>query len=120
MTIDDIASICHEANRVYCLSIGDASQKPWGSAEEWQKQSAANGVRWRLANMDAPASAQHDAWMADKLADGWKYGPEKIPARKEHFCLVPYDHLPEAQRVKDVLFIGIVRSLASFNAAPSA
>ena len=37
---DDVAEACarasHEANRAYCLAIGDASLAPWEQAPDWQ------------------------------------------------------------------------------------
>ena len=111
MDTESIAKICHEANRAYCESIGDDSQKSWDQAEEWQRQSAVRGVDFRLANPTATASAQHDAWVADKVQAGWKFGSAKDPAKKEHPCIVPYDELPGEQRAKDALFVGIVNAL---------
>ena len=111
--VEQIAEICHETNAAYCRTIGDGSQKPWREAEEWQRQSAILGVRFALANPWAPASAQHDAWLKVKLADGWKYGPAKDPAKKEHPCCVPYDQLPAEQKIKDYLFKGVVGAFVS-------
>jgi hypothetical protein len=110
MNNEQIARICHETNRAYCESIGDTSQRPWESAMEWQRTSAIKGVEFALANPDAAASAQHDAWLRDKIQDGWVYGPVKDPVKKEHHCIVPYDQLPIEQRLKDHLFKAIVRA----------
>lgn len=106
-----IAAVCHEANRAVCEAAGDFSQKPWDEAEQWQRDSAIAGVRFALANPDAHANAQHDAWAADKLADGWVYGAVKDPVAKTHPCMVPYEDLPFGQRVKDHVFKAIVREL---------
>jgi hypothetical protein len=57
------------------------------------------------------ASAQHDAWSADKVINGWKYGTEKNADLKTHPCLVSFEELPEFQRAKDVLFKAIVNAL---------
>src|SRR5260221_10767750 len=86
--IELIARICHETNRAWCEAIGDHSQKPWDQAEDWQRESAIAGVKFALRNCLAPESAQHDAWMADKLRAGWRYGPVKDADKKEHpaFC----------------------------------
>jgi len=105
-----IAQVCHAANTAYCESIGDHSQKSWDEAEEWQRQSAIEGVKFALANPDAPASAQHEAWLRDKEVDGWVYGEVKDAEKKTHPCIVPYDQLPAAQRLKDYLFKAIVRA----------
>jgi len=112
MTNDDIARVCHEANRGYCDAIGDQSQKHWSDAEQWQRDSAIRGVKFARENPTAPASAQHDAWLADKLKDGWKYGKVKDAAKKEHPCCVPYDDLPVEQRLKDTLFKAVVAALS--------
>lgn len=109
-----VARICHEANRAYCLTLGDDSQPAWEDAPEWQKESAKNGVLFHLANPKASASASHDNWLAEKKAAGWQYGPVKDPERKEHPCFVPFEELPAAQQAKDHLFRGIVHALRPF------
>ncbi len=110
MNIVKVARVCHATNREFCQTIMDDSQKPWGQAEEWQRQSAIKGVQFALENPNAPASAQHDAWLADKIKDGWIYGPVKDAASKEHPCLVSYAHLPLDQRIKDYLFKAVVKA----------
>lgn len=107
----NIALVCHEANRAWCEAVGDNSQKSWDEAEQWQRDSAINGVHFRLQNPDAPKSAQHDAWMQDKINDGWVYGEFKDSTRKTHPCLIPYEELPEYQKKKDALFQAIVDAL---------
>lgn len=111
MTNEAIAMICHEANRALCLSHGDDSQRPWDQAEGWQRDSAIKGVEFARANPDAGDSAQHDAWMADKIAEGWVYGAKKDPVAKTHPCIVPFGDLPAHQQAKDALFRAIVRAL---------
>lgn len=107
-----IARICHQTNKAFCEALEDFTQKDWDSAEQWQRDSAIKGVAFALANPDAPASTQHDAWLADKKADGWKYGAVKSPAAKLHPCMVPYEDLPLDQRMKDYLFKGVVAAFA--------
>lgn len=113
MTNEQIARVCHEANAALCRTHGDFSQDDWTHAEDWQRKSAINGVAYAKANVDSPASAQHDAWMRDKIADGWKFGPVKDATIKEHPCIVPYDQLPIEQRLKDHLFKAIVAALSA-------
>jgi hypothetical protein len=110
-SVEDIAKMCHETNKHFTRLIGDYSQHSWEEAEEWQRQSAIEGVKFALENPDASASAQHDAWCRDKVKDGWKYGPAKDAEKKEHHCLVPYCELPQEQRTKDHLFKAIVKAM---------
>lgn len=109
--IEHIARVCHEANRAWCEAHGDHSQAAWGGAAAWQRDSAIAGVKFALANPTASDSAQHDAWMADKLSDGWHYGAVKDADIKTHPCLVPFEQLPPMQQTKDRLFVAIVRAL---------
>lgn len=107
----NIAIVCHQANKAWCEINGDTSQKDWFDAEPWQKESAIKGVEFRLANPDAGNDAQHNAWLEDKIKNGWKYGPIKDADKKEHPCIVPFNELPEFQKKKDALFCTIVDAL---------
>lgn len=43
----------------------------------------------------------HEIWAETRIAQGWTYGPERNDAEKKHPCLVPYDELPEEEKVYD-------------------
>jgi hypothetical protein len=107
----DIARVAHEVNRAYGLILGEENHSPWEEASEALQNSAISGVQFRLDNPDAPASAQHDAWMEDKIKDGWVHGEEKDEDAKTHPCLVAYEELPEDQRAKDKLFVAVVNAM---------
>jgi hypothetical protein len=113
--IESCARAAHEANRAYCIALGDVSQPAWEGAPDWQRSSAVNGVRGVLAG-NTPEDS-HVSWLAEKAATGWKFGPVKNPEAKEHPCFVPYADLPAEQKQKDHVFVGVVRSmLAAFGA----
>lgn len=114
MTIHHIASICHEANRQYCATIGDNSQPAWEDAPQWQVDSAVRGVEFHVANPDSQPSDSHESWLKEKEADGWVYGEVKDAEAKTHPCCVPYIDLPKSQQAKDHLFIAVVRALEQF------
>jgi len=40
----------------------------------------------------------HEVWAQTRLAEGWRWGPERNDDRKEHPCLVPYEELPEGEK----------------------
>lgn len=109
MHASQVAKLCHEVNRAYCISIGDNSQPSWDDAPEWQKDSALNGVEFHFKHHATPEQS-HENWMAEKLADGWVYGRVKDAALKTHPCMVPYKSLPLEQRTKDYLFKAVVET----------
>lgn len=108
-----IARACHEANKALCEGMGDFSQPSWENAPDWQRDSALNGVRAHLAAGPSGLTPglSHESWMAQKLEEGWTYGPVKDADKKEHPCMVPFTHLPFAQQAKDHLFGLIVMAL---------
>lgn len=114
MTVEQIAKVCHEINRAYCQAINDTSQPTWEEAPQWQKDSAISGVTFHLEHPDSQPSDSHDNWLKQKTEEGWKYGEVKDPDKKEHPCFVPYEELPQSQKVKDYLFIQVVNSLKPY------
>jgi len=110
MTAEEIAHVCHDANRAYSRTLGDESHPPWEDAPEWQRASAISGVQGLIDGTTSPAGL-HERWAAEKRADGWTYGEVKDPEARTHPCLVPYDDLPPEQRRKDALFLAVVEAL---------
>ena len=111
--IDAIARVCHEANRGYQAGYpaeGIPLAPWWDVFGEEQRAGVREGVR--LAIKGATPEELHESWCARKLAQGWVHGPVKSEEALTHPCLLPYDELPEAQRVKDRLFNAIVAVLA--------
>lgn len=113
MEIEKIARICHEVNRVYCSSIGDCSQVPWDEAADWQKESAVNGVQSFIDDPTQTPAMSHKNWLEHKGKCGWCWGETKDETKKTHPCFVPYDELPENQKVKDLLFTEIIKAAIS-------
>ena len=113
MDVERIAEACHEANRMYCQMIGDDSQVPWDEAPEWQRESVTDGVENCLADPEYTPEKSHESWLAKKKAEGWRYGPSKSEPLKEHPCMVHYARLPFEQRVKDIVFVTVARTLGA-------
>lgn len=112
LTVEQIASVCHEVNRNYCKLLGDDTHLPWSRAPKWQKDSAIQGVTTLIENPELTPEQMHSNWKAFKLADGWKHGPVKDARKKEHPCIVEkYEDLPIEDQIKDELFSSIVRVL---------
>ena len=110
MRIDQVAGICHEANREYARVLGDTVHLPWDMCPDWQKKSVIAGVRVVMKNPEATAEELHNSWMAYKIAEGWTWGPNKDPYKKEHPCLLEYKDIPEHERLKDQLFHSVARN----------
>jgi len=103
-----IAKLCHDANRVFCLSIGDDSQPLWDDAPKWQKDSAIDGVENLIKNPAFTAQQSHENWVRHKCAEGWIFGDKKSEKFKTHPCIIRYDLLSEDQKIKDHIFRSIV------------
>lgn len=109
--IEEIAEVCHEANRVYSRQTGDSNHEFWDYTSQEVRDSAFNGVLRLVVFPKTTPEGMHESWMKEKLANGWTYGETKNFDTKTHPCLVPYSELPEAQKKKDALFQSIARAL---------
>ncbi len=110
METEQIARVCHEANRALQMIFGDPNPSPsWDEAPQWQRDAACDGVMQTLTG--ATAEELHESWLDFKRQDGWTLGPVKDPEIKTHPAMVPYSELPFEQKVKDHLFTGIVNAL---------
>jgi len=47
------------------------------------------------------AKNTHENWARQRIADGWRYGPRRDDAKKEHPSLVPYEELPDSEKEYD-------------------
>jgi ryanodine receptor 2 len=60
------------------------------------------------------AENTHDMWAAQRIAEGWSYGPERDDRKKLHPCLVPYDQLPESEKEYDrITSLGTLKAILS-------
>ena len=54
-----------------------------------------------LLLLEKLAENTHEVWAAQRIRDGWTYGPQRDDAGKKHPCLVPYADLPESEKEYD-------------------
>lgn len=111
IVMNNIIQTTYNINRLYCRALGDFSLVPWEKTTEDIINSMYLGVRNVIKNPDLTPEMSHVCWLNCKREEGWVYGPEKSAKNKTHPCIMPYSELPEEQRVKDLLFITVVRSL---------
>lgn len=108
--ISKAARAAHQANKAYCEMLGDHSQVDWEEAPDWQRVSCIKGAEGVIVNNNGPQESHRD-WLTEKAATGWTYGPVKDVEAKTHPCFVPYGQLPPEQRVKDLIFVSVVRAV---------
>lgn len=114
MTTLDIAEVFHETNHVYSRTLGQETDFPtWKETPVETRTALAERVQRRLDNPDAPQRMEHDFWVQKKIDQGWKFGSEKDPGKKEHPFIVPYEEVPESEQDRDEIFIAIVSALRS-------
>lgn len=51
--------------------------------------------------LEAMAKNVHENWAQERLNQGWTYGEKRDDTLKHHPCLVPYEELPEEEKMYD-------------------
>ncbi len=109
---ETIVTICaraaHEANRAYCVALGDETQPPWEQLSAELQDSTREGVRRAIDG--ATPEQLHESWVANRTASGWIRGVAKDNVGRTHPNLVPYAELPAAQKAKDELLQSVVKA----------
>lgn len=99
--IEQAAQLLHDWNRAYCTAIGDPANMPWEQAPQHQRESGRDAIRFVLHNPRVSPEEMHQEWINARTKQGWTQGAVKNEDLKTHPNLVPYEELPESQRVKD-------------------
>ena len=58
-------------------------------------------VKLSSDEIERMAKMEHDRWVSEKLAAGWKYGRKRDIERKTHPCICDWDKLPQKEQDKD-------------------
>lgn len=114
LTAEQIAHVCHNANRALQMEQGDESipvAPAWKDLSDEMRESIVNGVQNILSGRITSPADSHAEWVKFKEERGWTRGPIKDENKKEHPLLVPYRFLPEDARLKDEMFFAIVNAL---------
>lgn len=60
------------------------------------------------------AEHNHDIWAAERMRNGWTYGPQRDDAKKQHPDLVPYADLPESEKEYDrKTAVGLLKAIVA-------
>jgi hypothetical protein len=102
------AIIVHMINNRVCELNGE-EQISWDDAPQYMRDGLIEALEG-----DLMPEAGHQAWMENRLANGWTLGPVKSIENKTSPCLVPYSQLPYEQRVKDAIRCGVRDFLREF------
>lgn len=113
LTPYQIATVCHEANRGYQSALGEDVSLPWEECGNDMRQSIVHGVN--VAQEGNGPEEMHRQWAMVREAQGWVFGAVKDTEAKTHPNLIPYDKLPESQKLKDRLFLAVVAALSLAN-----
>jgi hypothetical protein len=109
-TEEEIARVCHEANRALQYIQNDpCPSQPWDAVTDFRREATIQGVREVL--MGLSPRQLHGKWCEAYWENDWVYGPVKDSVKRTHPCLVEFDELPEAQKDKDRLFQLVVVAL---------
>ena len=100
-----IAKAVHHVNNKICEINGEQALS-WEDLPTYMKDGLISAVEVNL-----PPREGHEAWMKNRLENGWTLGTVKDIEKKTSPCLIPYEELPYAQRIKDSVRQGIVEYL---------
>lgn len=115
ITIEDIARVVHAANREIQRLNGELVGADWDDSSTdsgiSHRESSIAAVTLLLEHPEATGRDQHERWRAERIAQGWTFGPTKDFTRKTSPFLIAYEELPYVQRAKDIVRAGIVGAL---------
>lgn len=112
MKAEDVARVCHAANREIQKIFEQKVSPSWDNEREDIKLSVLDGVRNVVEN-DLVPQESHERWVQFKLHEGWEWGPEKDVKTRTHPNLVAYEELPDEEKLKDKVFVAIVDALTT-------
>lgn len=101
---DQLAAPMQESNRRQAADIGRKLQSV-GCVVEPLGDSTLPPVDFTPNEIETMARLEHERWMADRRADGWRPAVSRDDGRKLTPYLVPYDDLPEDIKDLDRVFV---------------
>ena len=105
----EIAKICHEANRQYCIDNQLKTHAKWDKLPDEMQESVVAGVAKIVGDPKITAEEMHEAWVDYKAEEGWIYGDEIDAKYKTHPNMLKWKKLSKVERGKDKLFLATVK-----------
>lgn len=106
-----IARVAHETNRAIKTFYGEDSVPAWNDCDKQMRSRALLGVDKVIACRDITPPDIHKQWVDTMLADGWRHGPVLDTIKKLHPNMVDYTELSDVQKLKDVVYLAVVKTL---------
>jgi hypothetical protein len=95
---DDLTEDGREANRAQARDIATKLATIGASI---QPGPGPTSFAFTQPELDRLAEDEHRRWVDQRLRSGWTYDVVRNDATKRHPMLVPWDRLPETERIKD-------------------
>lgn len=95
---DDLSETLRNANRAQAVDIESKLEVIGCRAVPRLEQTS---FTFEPHEIEQLAIAEHNRWMAERRADGWRYGPVRNNKAKIHPDLRPWSELGEEERQKD-------------------
>ena len=95
---DDLSGDMREANRAQARTIATKLATIGATIQPGPGPTA---FAFTQPELDRLAKDEHRRWMKQRRSAGWTYNAVRNDAAKQHPMLVPWDRLPESERIKD-------------------
>lgn len=112
------AIVAWEVNRSHQEFLGETVPPSWPEASEEEKQMAISGASRVVQNPEMTPQQNHSLFCAHLKAEGWVHGPYNREG-KTHPLLTKYEDIPEHDRLKDVLFATVVKTIMGLGFKPA-
>jgi hypothetical protein len=107
---DPVVEACARVGyEVYRTGFDDPAKLEWDAAEDDDRKVARDMAVVVLSGVTP--EQEHARWLARKADEGWSLGALD-EERRLHPNMVPYEQLPDGQRLLDRLFVAAVTSVA--------
>jgi len=111
------ARFVYEGARLHAIALEcPVRPAPWELREDDFKNQFVELVRDLCSGKRKFADPEkaHDSWVRKYLEMGWKYGKVYDPVKRIHPDLVPFDELDPKEKIKDEVFLWLVKMAKKF------